>query len=111
MFASQTVSRFVIGTLGTTFCATVCLLGATAPAHADTVSGAQTKTVGYSDLNLGSAEGRAVLDRRIRNAARSVCGTPDATLADRARNARCVRTAIDGALPQVATAKSAGSIG
>lgn len=44
---------------------------AAAPAAAQTVD---SVTVSYADLNLGSAAGRAVLDRRIAHAARQVCG-------------------------------------
>ena len=34
-----------------------------------------TVRVSFADLNLASAAGRAVLDRRIASAARSICGT------------------------------------
>jgi UrcA family protein len=34
-----------------------------------------TVRVSYADLNLASAQGRAVLDRRIAGAARSICGS------------------------------------
>ena len=34
-----------------------------------------TVRVSYADLNLASAQGRAVLDRRIAGAARNICGT------------------------------------
>lgn len=44
---------------------------AAAPAAAQAVD---SVTVGYADLNLANAAGRAVLDRRIAHAARQVCG-------------------------------------
>ena len=34
-----------------------------------------TVRISYADLNLASAQGRAVLDRRIAGAARSICGS------------------------------------
>jgi UrcA family protein len=42
-------------------------------AHAQ-VPATQTVAVHYGDLNLGSAEGRATLDHRIRHAIRAACG-------------------------------------
>ncbi|GMN02548.1 UrcA family protein [Erythrobacter sp. MTPC3] len=66
-------------------------LGLTAfPAAADT--GANTVAVPYHDLNLGHAEGRATLDRRIMGAVRKVCNvrwTRSARAATQARE--CMR--------------------
>lgn len=36
---------------------------------------ADAVTVGFADLNLASAAGRATFDRRVGNAARMLCGT------------------------------------
>lgn len=36
---------------------------------------AVTVRVSYADLNIATAQGRAVLDRRIAGAARSICGS------------------------------------
>ena len=36
----------------------------------------RTVAIPYGDLNLGSEEGRAALDRRIGHAIREACGTP-----------------------------------
>jgi UrcA family protein len=47
-------------------------LAASAPAQAAQVS------VGYADLDLKSADGRATLEKRIQKAARAVCGMDDA---------------------------------
>ena len=44
---------------------------AASPAAAQTVD---SVTISYADLNLANAAGRAVLDRRIAQAARQVCG-------------------------------------
>lgn len=103
MFASfnQTVARAVIGTVGTVFCAGLCLLGATAPAHAATFDDTvRRQTVGYADLDLSNAQGRAALDRRIVHAARAVCLSGGHDLARRAAETRCIRDAVDHARPQ-----------
>ena len=51
---------------------------AAAPTAAAPLADVDKTTVAYGDLNLGHAEGRAVLDRRIRGAARLVCGVEQA---------------------------------
>ena len=50
--------------------AAVCLASVTIIAHADEAA----RTVRYSDLNLNTQAGAAVLYKRIRNAAEAVCG-------------------------------------
>jgi len=45
------------------------------PAHAQSTA-AQRVEVRYADLDLASASGRAALDRRIRAAVETACGTP-----------------------------------
>ena len=57
--------------------ATLSAVVATPAAAADIVVAPATITVrvSYADLNLASAQGRAVLDRRIAGAARNICGT------------------------------------
>ena len=100
MFANlnSTVSRAVLGTVGTALCAGLCLVAATAPAAAAEV---RTTTVHYADLDVHSAQGRAVLDRRVEGAARSVCTSADSGLAARIEEGRCVRHAIATAKPVV----------
>jgi UrcA family protein len=93
---TSTVARTVIGTAGMAFCAGICLVGATAPANAGTV---RTATVSYADLNVGRAQGRVVLDRRLHNAARSVCSSTQTGPAARIDESRCVRTALSNARP------------
>ncbi len=92
---NSTVSRAVLGTLGTAFCAGVCLLAATAPASA--AEAPRTATVHYADLDLANKAGRATLDRRLLSAARAVCVTgesgPDAAMEE----ARCIHHAVAGA--------------
>jgi UrcA family protein len=51
------------------------LAGAAGPAlAAPPAPAAQTRIVGYADLDLSSAAGRARLDRRVDAAVRAVCG-------------------------------------
>ena len=102
---TQTMVRAVVGTVGTTVAALTCLAGATAPAHAAELGAPRSQAVRFADLNLASSEGRAVLDRRIRNAANAVCTATTGGLAARLHEARCVRTAIDRALPQIVAAR------
>lgn len=47
---------------------------AAAPAFAQ--AGERRIAVGYADLDLATAEGRAALDLRVLHAARTACGTP-----------------------------------
>jgi UrcA family protein len=49
------------------------LAGTASPALAASPA-AETRIVTYADLDLASAAGRAVLDRRIATAVRAVCG-------------------------------------
>jgi UrcA family protein len=97
MFANlnETALRAVVGTFGTVICAGVCLLGATAPANA--AEAPRAKIVSYSDLNLGSAQGRTALDMRIKNAAQAVCATGLNDVQGRTTEARCIRDAVNGA--------------
>ena len=63
-------------------------------------------TVSFADLNLTNRQGLAALYTRIRNAARTVCGSaPDISFADaRADWTRCVNHAIAGAVAKVGNA-------
>ena len=56
---------------GLTLIGTASLAHAAAPASTDSV------VVRFDDLNLGTQAGLQALYRRIQNAARSVCGSPD----------------------------------
>lgn len=99
MFAviSQTVSRAIIGTVGTTLCAGLCLFAAAAPAAAANADAPRAITVGYSDLNLSTTQGRTALSFRVHSAARSVCTTGSNDIASLAAETRCVRNAVKGA--------------
>ena len=59
-----------------------------------------TRRVHTADLNLASADGRAMLERRIRIAARQVC--QDGATISFAAERQCIREAIDGTRPKVA---------
>lgn len=100
MFTAFTsaVTRTVVGTAGMALCAGLCLVGATAPAHAES---ARTATVSYADLNVASAQGRSVLDRRLHNAARAVCSSTRDGAAGRTDESRCARTALSNAKPVI----------
>lgn len=56
------------------FVALMPLVPATAPARAMAAPPARSQTVMFDDLDLGSASGRARLDRRLHRAAQEVCG-------------------------------------
>lgn len=102
-YFSRTAARAAVGTVGTVLCAGICLFGATAPAQANPAE-PRSHAVRYADLNLSSAEGRATFDRRVRNAARLVCATGDAGLHSRTAERRCMREAVNNALPQIVAA-------
>lgn len=69
------------------------LLSVTAPALAATPA----KRVAYTDLDLSSPAGVEAFNRRVRAAAKSVCGDAPAyrSLAENLRIARCVDGAIE----------------
>jgi UrcA family protein len=74
--------------------------------------------IGYDDLNLSGAAGKARLQARVRHAAETLCvGTGVETLKDRLAGAKCRDAAIAAAEPQIANAidkagrfASAGSV-
>jgi len=97
MFAT-TALRTVAGTIGTLIFAGACLFGATAPAVAAEPS--RTVSVNYGDLNLASDKGRASLDARIRQAARSVCYVGARDIRSIAEETRCYNDAVKSAQPR-----------
>jgi len=76
-----------------TVAATLLTVAFAAPGYAQTM----TAEVRYSDLDLGTAAGRAALDKRIRHAASAVCGEMDR--GNKFQVAECRRKAIESALP------------
>lgn len=92
MFTNFTsaATRAVVGAFGTALCAGICLVGATAPAHAETVS----RVVRTADLNLASVAGQKALNHRIAVAAREVCTSTSRDLATKVEESRCLRRAV-----------------
>lgn len=73
---------------------------------------AVTVRVSFADLNLATSQGRAVLDRRIAGAARSICGSYFSTdLQMRALVEDCRDDAIASARLPAAYASNAGARG
>lgn len=89
-------------TIRTTILALVLAPAFMAPAMAET----PTKVVvSYADLNLASAHGRDVLERRVALAAGHICGPQVAgSVRDMQNREKCLRSVSDGASPQIAAA-------
>ena len=91
-FRNQSVLRTIVGATGTILCASLCLIGATAPANAGEI--VHSRTVSYADLNLSTPAGRAILDRRVDQAAHAVCNAGGSVeLAEWVAASRCVKQA------------------
>ncbi|HKK22436.1 MAG TPA: UrcA family protein [Pseudohaliea sp.] len=58
------------------------------------------RTISYADLNLASASGRAILERRIQSAARQVCGDTSYRNAGGLRQATVNRRCFDNAVAE-----------
>ena len=87
-----------------TFFAALCLLAATAHAEPADPS-VRSQRVTISDLDLTTPQARAVLERRVRRAADNVCtSTGIYSVYDRVTRMRCIRQAIQSALPGMALA-------
>ncbi len=100
--SNQNSFRFFAGAVGTMIAAGACLFGAAGPAYAAAVDTApRSQNVVYGDLNLGKTAGRAVLDSRIKAAARAVCAAGGDDIRSRSDEARCMRAAIAGARSQL----------
>jgi UrcA family protein len=82
-----------------------------APAFAETGGGSQTVRISYADLDLISPEGKAKLDRRIRTAVQTACGTAsDADLEGKNAVRNCRSAAYKAASAQVRLASETGSV-
>ncbi len=101
MFATTNDSliRTIAGTFGTLIFAGACLVAAAGPAAAQETS--QSKVVSYSDLNVGSTQGRNALDARIKAAAHSVCNVGAHDLISRSQEIRCYNEAVANARAQM----------
>lgn len=93
MFAN--FARTVVSATGALLIGGTLMTVAVAPATAAPVT--NSKSVSFADLNLSQPQGRAVLDARIRSAAKSVCTVGGSDLRTRLSEARCTRTAIAAA--------------
>ena len=81
----MTITRYIIRTTA------IALAISSAPALANHKT-AQVE-VSYSDLNLASQTGQKILERRIRNAVRKVCGGPEETKGSIGRPVReCIKS-------------------
>ena len=96
---SRTLSAFAAAGLTVATLAFATPLRA-APADEDAV------TVTIGDLDLSTAEGAARFDRRVRRAARSVCGTMPAGLDMQRQVADCQEEVIAGARTELARGPS-----
>lgn len=82
--------------------ATIAICGATI-AQADGAFVPRSVTVRFADLDTASAQGAAVLYRRLQSAAESVCRDlePGQELARRRVYANCIQTALGNAIVKV----------
>ena len=75
------------------------VLIAAVPAHA---GGAKSANVSYADLNLASATGKAMLERRVSRAANRICGFGlEQNLRMQAAAQRCATAARESARPAI----------
>lgn len=103
--SNSILARTVLGTVGTALCAGLCLVGATAPAHAGTVyDTARSQNVSYADLDLASTQGRKVFERRIKYAAHAVCATGNVDVQSMKDESVCVRVALNSVKPKIVAA-------
>jgi UrcA family protein len=81
--------------------APIAMLASVAPAH-ESADAPAHMTVSYADLNLNSDAGIAVLYKRLRYAARQVCGDLDTTNLSRGRiTTDCINNAMSQAVAQI----------
>ncbi len=101
-FAQSTATRAILGLVGTTIGAALCLGAAAGPASAQTgqsFDAPRSAKVAIGDLNLGNADDHKRLDTRLRAAARSVCATGGDTVAARTQESQCIRATLKAAEP------------
>jgi UrcA family protein len=87
---------------GMVFFAALALVSVKANASPITVTPGPAVHVNFSDLDLNSREGRAVLERRIHSAAETLCSTEgDRTLDTAMANHDCFKAALADGLQQM----------
>ncbi len=79
----------------------VCLLGAASAGASQSASPVPSVTVKYRDLNLNTIEGANTLYRRIRGAARTVCGEEGRALFEQQAWRACFEDALARAVATV----------
>ena len=76
-----------------------------------TAEGLRTVSVSFADLDLNDAAGRAILDSRVREAAKEVCGSSDYRITGSLRvaseNKECAQRAIESARYQTGSSQVA----
>jgi UrcA family protein len=87
---------------------TVATLALATPLHAAPAD-EEVVTVTIGDLDLASADGAARFDRRVRAAARSICGTMPADLNMQKQVADCQDEVIADARTELARAPAGGA--
>jgi len=81
--------------------APITMLASVAPAH-ESADAPAHMAVSYADLNLNSDAGIAVLYKRLKYAARQVCGDGDTTSLARGRDTtHCINNAMSEAVARV----------
>jgi len=78
-----------------------CLLSAAEASAAQPATAESRVTVAYRDLNLATIEGASALYRRIRGAARTVCGAEGRSLLEQSQWSACINEATAHAVAAV----------
>jgi UrcA family protein len=86
--------------------AAICVASVTGAYADEAMANAPTRTVHYSDLNLNTPAGAAILYKRIRTAAEQLCGDVNSRRLDEAAVAKaCVDHAVYGSVQSVNNVK------
>ena len=80
---------------------TLSLIGSARVVAGDLLSAPASVRVSYADLDITSTAGATALHRRIKTAAKEVCGYEGYSLVEINLWQRCVRDAVDGAVASV----------
>lgn len=100
--APASFTQTLVATFATAVFAGACLFGAAAPAAAAQAD-LRVIEVSYGQYDLTHGAGRAALDTRIVQAARSICYSGSRELAARTAYKACVKVAVADARSQVYT--------
>lgn len=108
---NQNALRTIVGVAGMLVCTAACFFAATAGAHPVDTS-TRSQVVRIADLDLSTSQGRLVLDRRLKRAANEVCASSGVyTTFQDATRSRCIREAMEAALPDVVRALNQAAAG